>query len=130
MTRRKPKSSKAVVELTQRALADLREIERYSVKAWGRRVADRYLQDIAAALDRLSENPEILRLEPDVSPGLVFYRMKKHFLVCDYQGETAIILTIIHTNMDLPARLLELEPHLIAESQLLQTRLRRNPDQH
>jgi toxin ParE1/3/4 len=111
------------VELTHRALSDLRAIEQFSIKEWGRKIADKYLDDIAAALDRLRQNPEILRLEPDFAPGLYFYRVKKHFLVCDAQDDLIIVLTVIHTSMDLPARLLELEPRLAVESQLLRTKL-------
>jgi toxin ParE1/3/4 len=111
------------VELTQRALGDLRAIEKLSIKEWGRKTADKYLDDVAAALDRLRENPEILRLEPDFAPGLYFYRVKKHFLVCDIHDALVIVLTVIHTSMNLPARLLELEPRLAAESQLLRTKL-------
>ena len=129
MSPRKKPSSNSAVELTKRALADLREIERYSVKEWGHKTADKYLDDISAALDRLGENPEILRLEPDIVPGLFFYRVKKHFLVCDYQGKAVIVLTVIHTSMDLRARLLELEPRLVAESQFLQIKLHKNPDE-
>ncbi len=89
-----------------------------------RKTADKYLDDISAALDRLQENPEILRLEQDLAPGLYFYRVKKHFLVCDYQDGLIIVLAVIHTSMDIPARLLELEPRLAAESQLLRAKLR------
>lgn len=115
------------VELTQRALMDLCEIEQFSIKEWGRKYADKYLDDIAAALDRLREKPEILRLEPDFAPGLYFYRVKKHFLVCDYQDDLVIILTVIHTSMDLPTRLQEMEPRLAVESQLLRAKLRSSP---
>jgi toxin ParE1/3/4 len=118
-----PRKRALRVELTRRALADLRDIERFSVNEWGRANADEYLDGIAAALDRLREEPEILRLERDLAPGLFFYRVKKHFLVCDYQDETVIVLTVIHTSMDLPARLSELEPRLVAEARLLRSRL-------
>ena len=127
MTPRNKQTPTASIELTRRALTDLREIERYSVKMWGRKTADKYLDDIAAALDRLRECPEILRLEPDFAPGLFFYRVNQHFLVCDDQGAIVVVLTVIHTSMNLPARLAELEPRLIAESQLLQAKLRRKP---
>lgn len=90
------------VELTQRALNDLRAIEQFSVQEWGRETADKYLENIAAALDRLQEHPEILRLEPDLAPGLSFYRVKKHFLVCDYQADLVIVLAVIHASMDIP----------------------------
>ncbi len=106
------------------------EIERYSVKQWGRKTADKYLDDISAALDRLRENPEILRLEPDFAPGLFFYGVKKHFLVCDFREETVIVLTVIHTSMDVPARLVELEPRLVAESQALLNKSHKSPDQN
>lgn len=128
MSRRKKPSKKTSLKITQRALADLRAIERYSVKEWGQKTADNYLDDIADALDRLCENPGILRLEPDFSPGLYFYRVQKHVLVCDYQRDTVIVLTLIHTSMDLPTRLLELEPRLVAESQVLQAKLHREPE--
>ena len=123
MSRRKKPAPAAAVVLTQRALADLREIERYSVKEWGRKTADKYLDGIASALDQLQANPEILRLEPDFAPGLFFYRVKKHFLVCDFPGETVTVLAVIPTGMDLPARLLELEPRLIAEAEFLRSKL-------
>jgi len=127
---RKRQSPQPKVALARRALSDLREIERYSVKEWGRKTADKYLDDIAAALDRLSENPEILNIEPDLIPGLYFYRVRKHILVCDFQGEPVIVLTVIHTSMDLPARLMELEPRLVAESEILQARLRQASDEN
>jgi plasmid stabilization system protein ParE len=60
------------VLLTQRALSDLSEIERYSVEQWGRQTADRYLAGIEGALDRLRDNPDVLRQEPEFSTGLYF----------------------------------------------------------
>jgi toxin ParE1/3/4 len=113
------------VLLTERALADLRDIERYSIGQWGRKTAEKYLNDIELALDRLRENPGLLRLEPDFAPGLFFYRARKHVLVCDVQGQNLTVLTVIHTSMDLPARLAELEPRLTVEAQLLHKKLRR-----
>jgi len=111
------------VALTQRAIAELVAIEQFSITEWGRKTADKYLDEIEAALDRLRENPDILRLEPEFAPGLYFYRVKKHFLVCDIQEDLIIVLTLIHTSMHLPSRLLELEPRLVAEARLLRSRL-------
>lgn len=116
------------LELTQRALADLRDIERYSLETWGRPTADKYLDELEAALDRIQADPDILRLEPQLSAGLYFYRVKKHVLVCDVHGKQVTVLAVIHTSMDLPARLLELEPRIAAESQLIRGKLRRKGD--
>jgi toxin ParE1/3/4 len=125
--KRRPAVKRPVqVELTRNAIADLQEIERYSLDQWGRRAADRYLSDIEAALDRIRERPDVLRLEPEFAPGLHFYRVNKHLLVCDTSPTTVIVLTVIHTSMDIPTRLHELEPQLAAEVQLLRARLNRD----
>lgn len=128
MKRSRRNTRPAELQLTQRALADLKEIERYSVQEWGRKTAGKYLDDIAAALDRLVENPQLLKLEPEFSPNLFFFRVRKHFLVCDCQGDSIIVLTVIHTSMDLPARLQELEPRLALEAQIMTAKLGTPPN--
>jgi toxin ParE1/3/4 len=121
--RRRSKSTRVL--LTQRALSDLSGIERYSVEQWGRRTAERYLAGIEGALDRLRDNPDILRQEPEFSTGLYFYRINKHLLICDVRSGTVTVLTVMHTSMDVPARLAELEPRLLMEAEMLRARLER-----
>lgn len=111
------------MHLTRRALADIREIEAHSVQQWGRQVAVRYLDDIQSGLDRIRENPEILRIEPEFAAGLSFYRINKHILVCDLHASQVIVLAVIHTSMDIPVRLRELEPRLIEEVTMLRAAL-------
>ena len=124
MSSRKKTPKRSKVFLTHRALADLRGIERYSVREWGRTTADKYLDDIEPALDRLAENPGLLRLAPQFAAGHFFYRMRQHVLVCDMDEGAVVVLTVIHTSMDLPARLAELEPNLVAEVRWLHDKLR------
>ncbi len=92
MKARKKPSSKAAVILTQRALADLRAVKQYSLETWGRRTADKYLDGISSALDRLRATPHILQDLPDFATGLYFYRVGKHYLACDFDGSTIIVL--------------------------------------
>ena len=115
--------SKVRLALTRRAIEDLRQIERHSVKEWGRKVADEYLDDVTAALDRISQSPQLLQDDRVGIPGLSFYRIRRHVLVCDDRDNSVIVLTVIHTSMDLPARLLELESRLLTEAQILRARL-------
>lgn len=115
--------SKVRLALTRRAIEDLRQIERHSVKEWGRKVADEYLDDVTAALDRISQSPQLLQDDRVGIPGLSFYRIRRHVLVCDYRDNSVIVLTVIHTSMELPARLLELESRLLTEAQILRARL-------
>jgi plasmid stabilization system protein ParE len=117
---RKRRLQQAFVALTERAL---REIEQFSIGRWGRKTADRYLQEISSAIDRISQNPALLTDAPWASTGLSFYRVQKHVLVCDYRAKRIVILTIFHSSMDLPARLAELEPQLFAEVEFLHSKL-------
>jgi toxin ParE1/3/4 len=111
--------------LTQRALQDIQAIYDYSVERWGKRTAERYLDDIEAGLDRVKTQPALLRREPDFDAALSFYRVDKHLLVCDARPESIVVLTVVHASIDIPARLAELQPTLAAEVELLHRRLRR-----
>jgi plasmid stabilization system protein ParE len=113
--------------LTDRALSDISEIERYSLAEWGRKTARKYV-DIAVALDRLSEEPGLLRQEPEFAKGLCFYRVRKQILACDYRGTRIVVLTVTHTSMDLTVRLAELVPSLAAEVEFLHRKLQECSD--
>ena len=52
------------VHLTDRAMLDLDEIELYSVKNWGKRVANKYLSDLGAAIERIAQAPDLLANAP------------------------------------------------------------------
>ena len=110
--------------LTERALRDIAAIEKYSVQEFGRTVANRYLAKLEAAITRFTEKPELLRSEPDFHAWLRFYRVEKHLMICDYEDSgRIIILTLVHASMDVASRLTELEPTLMAETELLHKKL-------
>ncbi len=117
------KKAKANLLLTERAIHDLAEIERYSIEQFGRKAARKYLSEIEAALSRLQESPALLRAEEELHPALRFYRVNKHLLVCDVQQGTIIQLTAIHASRDIPSRLAEMQPSLAVEVELLHTKL-------
>ena len=105
--------------ISRRALRDLEEIRRFSVERWGERVAEEYLDNIEQALDRLRENPNLLRTRSEFSPHFRFYRVSRHFLVCSMVENSIYVLAIKHGSLDLPNRLAELEPRLLRESAML-----------
>ncbi|WP_447970956.1 type II toxin-antitoxin system RelE/ParE family toxin [Nitrospira sp. M1] len=111
------------LKLTDRAHYDLQKIETYSHRKWGRAVANRYLEDIQTALSLLQENPALLRNKLDISEHFQFYRVCEDLLVCLTLKDVLLVLTIKHGQMDLSRRLVELEPTLIQEADLLYQRL-------
>lgn len=89
----------------------------------GRAVAADYLDDLEQGLNRLRENPKLLRAKDGISPDFSLYRVREHFLVCTVRADRVYVLTIKHGGMDLPRRLVELEPQLLAEAELLRRAL-------
>ena len=111
------------IQLTERTLQDFVSIEEYSIKVWGKKVAARYMSDFESALQRISDNPGLLRSEPNMHEHLYFYRVNKHLLVCDIQPKSIFVLTVLNATMDIPQRLLELEPTLKLEVEVLHEQL-------
>lgn len=109
----------ACLELSRRALLDILEIEAYSIEKWDELVAQQYLTSIEDALNLIRENPGLLKMKPEVSDALCFYRVRQHFLVCALLGDSIFVLTVKYGAMDLPNRIAELEPQLSVEAQML-----------
>ncbi len=109
--------------LTRRALLDIDEIDHYSTDRWGDAVAEQYLNDIQAGVQRLEDSPSLLREQPDSSLRLRFYRVREHVLICDVVDELIFVLALRHGSMDLPQRIAELEPQLVLESRILHARI-------
>ena len=120
------KSTRSIaLHMTQRSLQDLIAIEAYSVEQFGRRVANQYLDKLESGINRIKENPDLLRGEPPFHASLKFYRIEKHVLVCETGVRGKIIfLTLLHGSMDIPARLAELEPALVMEVAVLLKKLK------
>ena len=105
--------------LTDRALTDIDDIGRYSVDRWGQGVADQYLADLGAALDRLQENLSLFRPRPDYEGRLRFYSVREHVIVGDVIEGIGYVLAVWHGSMDFIDRLPELEPELLYEAELM-----------
>ncbi len=123
----KKASCKPTVHLTRRALLDIQGIESYSIEQFGKRVANLYLSKLEAGIQRIAENPELLRGEKPFHTSFKFYRVEKHVFACETGIEGRIIvLTLLHASMDIPECLAELEPNLKVEAALLLKQLRRS----
>ena len=105
--------------LTDRALEDIAEIEEYSVTKWGKKVADKYLDDIESGLKLLQENSGLLQEFEGFSGKLKYYRVKNHFLICTEIGNKLVVLTVKHVQMDIINLLGKLESTLALEVDLL-----------
>ncbi len=111
------------LHLTDRALSDIVEIDRYSVKRWGQRVADQYLGDLGEALGRLEEELSLFKRRQDYTGRLRFYRVREQVIVGDVIGGVGFVLTVWHGSMDFADRLSRLEPELLHEAEFMARRI-------
>jgi len=107
--------------LTDRALADIAEIEEYSLAKWGKKVADKYLDALESGLKLLQKNSGLLQDFDEFASKLKYYRIKNHFLICTEMENKLIVLTVRHVQMDIINLLNQLEPTLALEVDLLFT---------
>ncbi len=105
--------------LTDRALSDIDEIDRYSLERWGRRVAGQYLADLGEAFGRLGTDLSLFKRREDYEGRLRFYRVREHVIVGDVIGGIGFVLTVSHGSMGFFDRLPKLEPDLLHEAELM-----------
>ena len=111
------------ITLTQVALRNIQQIFDYSLERWGKEIAEKYLDEIESGLARIRENPGLLQAGTDLPASLKFYRVHKHLFICDAQPRSTVVLTVIHSSMDIPSRLAELQPTMAEEVEMLHRRL-------
>lgn len=88
-----------------KAEEDLRDIGRYTRNTWGREQTRRYLRAIHEKLGKLSENPKIGTARDEIAEGYRSARVGHHLVFYRVEGETVIVVRILHESMDLQRRL-------------------------
>lgn len=93
--------------LSKSAEKDLAGILRYTTKTWSQKQADIYLESIAAARDRIAENPSLLgsQTRENFAKGCRTFLVGKHLIFYRVDGELLIIPRILHEPMNLPNQL-------------------------
>ncbi len=108
--------------LLRRAAFDIDEIIQDSIKRWGKKVTDNYINGIDNALQLLSEHPHLLRTF-EGSKTLYYYPVQKHSLFCARCNNRIYVLTIKYAGMNLERIIHELEPMLLTEIEIMQGKL-------
>jgi len=93
-------------ELSKEALEDLSTIWFDGAKRWGINQADNYALKIDEMCDFLIENRGLGRDKSDVIAGLKSYPIGSHTLYYVEQGDSIVIIRILHQRMDYELHLL------------------------
>ncbi|MBM82660.1 MAG: hypothetical protein CMJ78_19020 [Planctomycetaceae bacterium] len=109
--------------LTERARKDIATIRKYSIENWGKKTAERYIDDFQSAFDRIKTHPNLLQSVSNLHESLRFYRVNQHVLVCSVRPQATIVVSVFHGRMDVASKLSELSPTLEDEVDLLISKL-------
>jgi toxin ParE1/3/4 len=89
----------ASFRLTKRAEADLFDIADYTRQTWGEAQCARYLDQLEDSCQRLADNPMLGRPCEHIRPGLRRREQGKHVVFYRRDGNTILILRILHERM-------------------------------
>ena len=87
-------------DFTQRALADLRDIARYTRETWGLKQARLYREELELGFRKLALAPGMGRARTDVAPQVRSFPIARHvafYLECE-GGIT--VLRVLHPSME------------------------------
>ena len=92
--------------LTKGADADLRSIVRYTVAQWGAERCRTYIASLEETATALARGQGVFKDMSSLLPGLRVATCGKHYIFClPRPNAPAIILAILHEQMDILARL-------------------------
>lgn len=116
------KARKAKVFFTDRAIADLHDIEAYTIEKWGDAQAAKYLDAFDRFFGLVEAEPGILLPVP-VIDELITHSVESHVVVCTKWHDDVLVLTIVHASRDLLPLLHRLLPTLKHEVKTMRKRL-------
>lgn len=86
--------------LSPRALDDLDDIWVFGAERWGPTQAERYLRQLNAAIETVSEDPRCGRPCDDIRPGYAKFKAGSHTLFFRLVGGEVEVVRILHSRMD------------------------------
>jgi toxin ParE1/3/4 len=93
--------------LTQKAVADLLEIGRYTQKQWGAEQRNRYLSMIDSCFQEIAKNPLKGRDCSDIRMGYRKMKVGSHLIFYrQMENKDVQIVRVLHGRMDIETRLL------------------------
>lgn len=93
------------IVIKPRAKADLKNIWRYSFNNWGIKKADRYMADLADAINSLASNPTIGISIDHVHPKYRQYSVNHHLVIYRLTLKEINIIRVLNEEMQIDQHL-------------------------
>lgn len=111
---------------TRQAFLDLEDIHQFSVKHWGERVAQAYMEELYKSFQEIADQPGKGKLRRHRSYPYFMAPAGKHFAVYEPLESGIVIATVIHSKRDIETLVRMWGPELAAEIKQLRQRLSAN----
>lgn len=85
-----------MVRLKPSARRDLLAIREWGISQWGDKRSEEFLEDLIAALERLTEHPQQGRSRAALVPGLRSIRFRSYIAFYLIDAEGPVILSVLH----------------------------------
>lgn len=82
------------------ALRDLENIWSFTAQSWSPDQADVYVRGLYSTLERISENPQIVRERIEFTPPVRIYNFKSHIVVFREESDHIAIIRVRHGSED------------------------------
>jgi toxin ParE1/3/4 len=90
-------------ELTPLARFDMREIWAYTLQRWGRRMADKYIRELTAAIGTVAADPYLgVAMDDDACRKQIFRSHVIFYAPCE---RGIVVVRVLHQQMDTAGRL-------------------------
>ena len=87
-------------DFTLRALADLRDIARYTRETWGPKQARLYREELELEIRKLALAPGMGRMRADVAPRVRSFPIARHVAFYLENDDGITVLRVLHPSMD------------------------------
>ena len=94
------------VEVTRKAESDLIDIWLYTFETWGAAQADRYVDQLGAAMDYLAQHPSMGVDYGHVLPDYRKFRIAHHDIFYRLLDTKILVVRVLHEDIDAPRRLM------------------------
>ena len=92
--------------VSRSAVADLREITRYTVKQWGEDKCRAYVAELEQCTEALAKGIGVYKDMSELHPGLRVAACRHHIIFCLPRADApALVIAILHERMDIMVRL-------------------------
>lgn len=95
------------LDLTEAAIDDLRLIREYTVRRWGERQEEIYLQRFWNRFEKILAEPSIYRFRHDLFPDCQLAAEGRHVILFRVRKDVLQVVRVLHSAMDFKTHLAE-----------------------